>query len=124
MCLICKNELQIAQEDLSVYKVFTADNLSPYYRMDYSNYIGERIDINESDRITQFDDEYILISDSFIHSFTNLKAARREKDYLSCHLYREHFIIRECSIPKGTKYYCSDNEVASKSIIIGTEIIY
>lgn len=125
MCLICENKPQIAQKDFSVYKIFTVDNLSPYQRMDYSHYIGKRFDVYDNEcitRMTELSDYYINVYGGFVHSFVNLKNAEGEIDFLS-QFEMGHFIIRKCIVPKGTKYYQSSTEVASKSIIIGEEVI-
>lgn len=124
MCLICKNRPRIAQKDFSVYKIFTANNFSPYQRMDYSHYIGKRFDAYDNECITKMTElsHYIQVHGGFVHSFANLKNAEGEIDFLS-QFEMEHFIIRKCTIPKGTKYYQSSTEVASKSIIIGEEVI-
>lgn len=130
MCLITKQrESLIAEEDIVVYKVFTLEDKSPYQEFDYTPYIGKLFTDSADEKCIEFSDfcgNFVNLSvhGGFIHSFTNLRTAKIEKDFLSDNLDKECFIIRRCLIPKGTKYYCSDNEVASKSIIIGNKIIY
>lgn len=126
MCLLTKQkEPLIAEEDIIVYKVFHSDNRSLCIGFDYSPYINKKFDDSELECIVENYD-YIFIYDGFIHSYTGISFAlfytyllnKREKEDAK-------YVVRECKIPKGSKYYKSDtdSEMASKSIIIG-DIIY
>lgn len=124
MCLATRQkEPLIAEEDIIVYKIFGPDNRSLYFEFDYSPYIGKRFDNSELESIIKRDN-HTLIYGGFIHSYTGIGFALSLIYYLNLNRYKEKgamYIIRECKIPKGSKYY-KDNkngEIASKSIIIG-----
>lgn len=122
MCLITKQEKPlIAEEDIVVYKAFAQGNRSPYQGFDYTPYIGKLFTDTADEEcveVTNFCDNFINLEvfGGFIHSYTNLAAIKSQK------LKR---YVRKCIIPKGTKYFVSEfgNQIASKSIIIGEEVL-
>lgn len=124
MCLITKQrEPLIAKEDIVVYKIFTLEDRSPYQEFDYTPYIGKLFtDIADEEcvTITGFTGTFIELEvfGGFIHSYTNLAKA---KVIANQKLKRK---VRECIIPKGTRYFISEfgTAIASKSIIIGEEV--
>lgn len=133
MCLITTDiERKIADKDIKVFKIFREDNKSLYQEFDYTPFIGKQFDDPEEEDvdITIRDPLYdgqatIRISGGFVHSFSDYSYAKQtlmEEEYSSSFYNNDiKFVLRECTISKGTEYYYSDryDEYASKSLIIG-----
>lgn len=121
MCLATlQREPLITEEDITVYKVFTSEDKSPYQRFDYTPYIGKLFtDPNPDDTVFVVvgSGGQLNVYGGFIHSYTKLQTAR---NIVAVSGQK----IRKCTIPKGTKIFISESkyEIASKSIIIGDRI--
>lgn len=133
MCLITADlERKIAEKDITVFKIFRKDNKSLYQEFDYTPFIGKQFDDSEEEtiKIVTRDpfcdgDTTARISGGFVHSFSDyylaIETLMRESDTASFYNRGVEFVIRKCTIPKGTEYFYSDrySEYASKSLIIG-----
>lgn len=125
MCLYVNKEMfkiEIAQEDIVVYKVFLKRNdtiFSPYQKFVYE--IGKEY----KTRIKpQFHIHYCEVIEGF-HSFLNKKDAKYEMARLQVHDYAWYCCFR-CVIPKGSHIvygtYGSKDSVVSEAIKVVEEV--
>ena len=91
MCLIVKEQIQIAKRDMVCFKIVNSENFRTPYK--YYKYIKNKINRARMNlKLNHNDNSY-----SGFHSFVNKKDAISKLDEIQC--------IIKCIIPKGSKYY-------------------
>ena len=142
MCLyITEHPKQMtAKEDIKCYKVLEAyptyDKgkiiegetiyISPYQDMQY--YLGGTI--REESRVKrEYEDEFgelPMISEGCLHTFTNLDQAIDFVKQRRYPLYPVHqeWVVVECIIPKGTKYYEGVTGVPNPRSSYASKVLY
>lgn len=130
MCLYVNKEMfkiEIAQEDIVVYKVFLKRNdtiFSPYQKFVYE--IGKEYKTRIEPR---FHNEYCEVTKGF-HSLLNEEDIRSEKVYMqdSLIIFNKHqkYYCFRCIIPKGSRIvygkYGSKDSVVSEAIKVVEEV--
>ena len=120
MCLITKEPSQVAQEDITCYKVvnYVDDNKVLSFYLNFEYILNKLYETNLLPIHNQDGD--ICIENGF-HSYRTIhRAIKNLVKYLQ---YKEYgCVVVECIIPKGAIFFQNDKYFASNQIIIKTII--
>lgn len=128
MCWICKPQLfklQVAQEDVPVYKVVRglAEHIVAWY-VPYIYNKAFAVTQHSEVSFTNGNDGYIVGNKGF-HAY-EITPCLYNEGILACTIYREKFnatpLVVKCHIPKGALYATNDVETISSAIKFDTFI--
>lgn len=116
MCYVLKEneESKIADKDIVVYKIICSDgtplhNYKEGFKYNFlSRFFCKKVNI----KVQKSHKENIIFEG--YHSYRSLEYAKGIRVYST--------IIRKFIIPKGTKYYCNNNEYVSERILMRNKI--
>lgn len=119
MCLVTLNNEQVADKDIVCYKILmrrTNYFVSPY--MEYRYDIPSTVEDTAEEKEKCFRDmEKKMISSGFLHTFQTYTAATHWKEIMQGREPYTSFVIAECIIPAGTRYYIGTNsDICSKKL--------
>jgi hypothetical protein len=118
MCLITLSSEQVADKDILCYKILmrrTNYFVSPY--LEYRYDIPSTVEDTTEENILKTIRSYKIVSSGFLHAFRTYIAATHWKEAMQGREPYTSFVIAECIIPAGTRYYFGTNgDICSKKL--------
>ena len=117
MCLITLGSEQVADKDIVCYKILMRGTnyfISPY--MEYRYNIPSTVEDTAEEKYSETTRRK-MIGSGFLHAFRTYIAAKHWKGVMLGREPYTSFVIAECIIPAGTRYYFGANsDICSKKL--------